>query len=504
MENSDAPAAVGNIPEFSVSELSFALKREIETAFPRVRVRGEVSQPSFPRSGHCYFRLKDENAVIDGVAWKGTIPRLGIKIEEGLEVIATGKLTTYAGSSRYQIIVDRLELAGEGALLKLLEERRKKLAAEGLFDNDRKRELPFLPGVIGVVTSPSGAVIRDILHRLADRFPRHVLIWPVAVQGEKAAAEVAAAIAGFNKLAVGGAVPRPDVLIVARGGGSLEDLWAFNEEIVVRAAAASTIPLISAVGHETDTTLIDFASDRRAPTPTAAAEMAVPVRADLLAETLDYGKRLVGGVNRMLRESAVELAGLARGLGDPRRLIEERQQRLDVSGERLALATRQLVERRGHALAAARLVSPTAVINAKQQLLVAEVRVLEGAMRRYVGDTRQKIERTADRLGQFGERLKRSGSDMLERGLQRVDQATKLLESYSFHSVLNRGFALVRDQDGAPVLAAAGTRTGDVLGIEFADGRIGARVTDAPTTAPRPSAAPPKRRDGGGNQGSLL
>src|SRR3990167_3122248 len=224
MENSDLPAAgatVSNVPEFSVSELSFALKREIETAFPRVRVRGEISQPSFPRSGHCYFRLKDENAVIDGVAWKGTIPRLGIKIEEGLEVIATGKLTTYAGSSRYQIIVDRLELAGEGALLKLLEDRRKKLQAEGLFDPERKRELPFLPEVIGVVTSPSGAVIRDILHRLADRFPRHVLVWPVAVQGEKAAAEVAAAIAGFNRLAVGGAVPRPDVLIVARGGGRL-------------------------------------------------------------------------------------------------------------------------------------------------------------------------------------------------------------------------------------------------------------------------------------------
>ncbi|MFI5001808.1 MAG: exodeoxyribonuclease VII large subunit [Reyranellales bacterium] len=486
MENSDAPiaAAVSNIPEFSVSELSFALKREIETAFPRVRVRGEISQPSFPRSGHCYFRLKDENAVIDGVAWKGTIPRLGIKIEEGLEVIATGKLTTYAGSSRYQIIVDRLELAGAGALLKLLEDRRKKLAAEGLFDEDRKRPLPFLPEVVGVVTSPSGAVIRDILHRLADRFPRHVLVWPVAVQGEKAAAEVAAAIAGFDKLKAGGAVPRPDVLIVARGGGSLEDLWAFNEEIVVRAAAASTIPLISAVGHETDTTLIDFASDRRAPTPSAAAEMAVPVRADLLSETLDYGKRLVGGVNRMLRESAVELAGLVRGLGDPRRLIEERQQRLDIAGERLP---------RG----------PQRVIEVKQQLLAAEARALKGAVERFKSDALQKYARAFDRLDQFGDRLKRAGGDVLERGLQRVDQAAKLLESYSFRSVLGRGFALVRDQDGQPVLAAAGTHTGDALSIEFTDGRIGARVTDAPAKTPRP-AAPPKRREGGGNQGSLL
>ena len=364
MENFDDPRDAGtttsNVPEFTVSELSFALKREIETAFPRVRVRGEISQPSFPRSGHCYFRLKDENAVIDGVCWKGTIPRLGIRIEEGLEVIATGRLTTYAGSSRYQIIVDRLELAGEGALLKLLEDRRKKLAAEGLFDADRKRALPFLPEVVGVVTSPSGAVIRDILHRISDRFPRRVLVWPVAVQGEKAAGEVAAAIAGFNRLPEEGPVPRPDVLIVARGGGSLEDLWAFNEEIVVRAAAASTIPLISAVGHETDTTLIDFASDRRAPTPTAAAEMAVPVRADLMAQTLDFGKRTIACMNRVLREATLAVTGLARGLGDPLRLIEERQQRLDVSGERLALATRGLVERRGQALAAARLISPVA------------------------------------------------------------------------------------------------------------------------------------------------
>ena len=505
MDNLDDPVGPSNVPEFSVSELSFALKREIETAFPRVRVRGEISQPSFPRSGHCYFRLKDENAVIDGVAWKGTIPRLGIKIEEGLEVIATGKLTTYAGSSRYQIIVDRLELAGEGALLKLLEDRRKKLQAEGLFDPERKQPLPFLPEVVGVVTSPSGAVIRDILHRLADRFPRHVLVWPVAVQGEKAAAEVAAAIAGFNRLPLGGKVPRPDVLIVARGGGSLEDLWAFNEEIVVRAAAASEIPLISAVGHETDTTLIDFASDRRAPTPSAAAEMAVPVRADLVTETLDYAKRLAGGMTRLLRESTMELAGLARGLGDPRRLLEERQQRLDVSGERLSLATRQLVERHGHALAAARLVQPHAVITAKEQLLVGEVRALRSAMERFKGDTLQRIGRTSDRLEQFGDRLKRAGSDLLEGGRQRVDQAAKLLESYSFNSVLARGFALVRDQDGAPVLAAAGVRTGDALQIEFADGRIGARVTDSPTTAPRPPAAPPRRRDGGsGNQGSLL
>jgi exodeoxyribonuclease VII large subunit len=504
MDNIDTAAGPSNVPEFTVSELSFALKREIETGFPRVRVRGEISQPSFPRSGHCYFRLKDENAVLDAVCWKTTMPRLGLKIEEGMEVIATGKLTTYAGSSRYQIIIDRVELAGEGALLKLLEDRRKRLQAEGLFDLDRKRPLPFLPVVVGVVTSPSGAVIRDILHRLADRFPRHVLVWPVAVQGDKAAAEVAAAIAGFNRLPGLGPVPRPDILIVARGGGSLEDLWAFNEEIVVRAAAASTIPLISAVGHETDTTLIDFVSDRRAPTPSAAAEMAVPVRADLMAQTLDFGKRTMACMNRVLREAKLAVSGLARGLGDPLRLIEERQQRLDVSGERLALATRQLVERRGHALAAARLIEPHAVIRAKEQLLVAEARALRGAMERFKGDTVQRIERTTDRIEQYGARLRRCGTELLAHGVRQVEQLGKLLESYSFHSVLNRGFALVRDQDGHPVMTAAETRAGDTIAIEFADGRVGARVTEGIAAVPRPPA-PPRRRDGGsGNQGSLL
>ena len=490
MDNLDPPETAGNVPEFSVSELSFAVKRQIEGSFPRVRVRGEISQPSFPRSGHCYFRLKDENAVIDGVAWKGTIPRLGIKIEEGLEVIATGKLTTYAGSSRYQIIVDRLELAGEGALLKLLEDRRKKLAAEGLFDLDKKRELPFLPEVIGVVTSPSGAVIRDILHRLADRFPMRVLVWPVSVQGEKAAGEVAAAINGFNRLPEEGPVPRPDVLIVARGGGSLEDLWAFNEEIVVRAAAGSAIPLISAVGHETDTTLIDFASDRRAPTPTAAAEMAVPVRADLLAEVLDFGKRTVGSMQRLLREAGTELAGLGRGLGDPRQMIEERQQRLDIAGDRL-------------------LRGPQRVIEVKDQQLENLKRALRVAVDHYKAGTVEKLDRQSDRIAQFADRIQRCGRELLLRRNDRVEQLGKLLESYSFHSVLDRGFALVRDQDGQPVLAAAGARSGETLSIEFADGRIGAKVTEATSTAPRPAPTAPRRRDpasggGSGNQGSLL
>ena len=278
----------GNLVELTVSELSGAVKRQIEDGFGRVRVRGELGRVARPASGHVYFDLKDDKAVLAAIMWKGTAARMSVQPEQGLEVILTGKLTTYPGQSRYQMIVESLEPAGEGALMALLNARRQQLAAEGLFDAARKQQLPYLPQVIGVVTSPSGAVIRDILHRLSDRFPRHVLVWPVRVQGETCAEEVARAIAGFNALSPDGDIPRPDVLIVARGGGSLEDLWGFNEEIVARTAAQSDIPLISAVGHETDTTLIDYAADMRAPTPTAAAEMAVPVRAELVAQTVDF------------------------------------------------------------------------------------------------------------------------------------------------------------------------------------------------------------------------
>jgi len=311
----DAPRP--NLPEYTVSELSMALKRRIEESFSYVRVRGEISGFKRHSSGHCYLALKDADAVLDAVCWRGTALRLTLKPEDGMEVVCTGRLTTFPGRSKYQLVLDTMELAGVGALLKLLEERKQRLAAEGLFAEARKRKLPFLPAVIGVVTSPTGAVIRDILHRLAERFPRHVLIWPVAVQGDGAAAQVAAAIAGFNGIVAGGAVPRPDLLIVARGGGSLEDLMPFNEEIVVRAAAASSIPLISAVGHETDTTLIDLASDRRAPTPSAAAEIAVPVRLDLRAEMAAKSGRLSGGLARLFSDRRVRLQGLARGLPDP-------------------------------------------------------------------------------------------------------------------------------------------------------------------------------------------
>src|SRR5229473_248961 len=327
-----------NLAEYTVSELSAALKRTIEQDFSYVRVRGEVSGFKRHGSGHCYLALKDAEAVLDAVCWRGTAIRLAVKPEDGMEVVCTGRLTTYPGRSKYQLVIESMELAGVGALLKLLEDRRKRLAAEGLFDEERKKRLPFLPRIIGVVTSPTGAVIRDILHRLNDRFPRHVLVWPVAVQGEGAAEQVAAAIAGFNKLSPGGKVPRPDLLIVARGGGSLEDLMAFNEEIVVRAAAASAIPLISAVGHETDTTLIDHASDRRAPTPTAAAEMAVPVRLDLIAELGGKTSRLTGGLSRLFAERRLQLGGLARGLPDPQDLLGAAAQRLDDRTERLRLA----------------------------------------------------------------------------------------------------------------------------------------------------------------------
>ena len=341
---SDPAAGPGhNAPAVTVSELSASLKRVVEGEFSRVRVRGEISGFKRAGSGHLYMALKDESAVLDAVCWRGTAGRLAVVPEDGLEVIATGKLTTYAGRSKYQIVIEALEAAGEGALLKLLEERRRKLAAEGLFDESRKKPLPFLPNVIGVVTSPTGAVIRDILHRLEDRFPRHVLLWPVRVQGDTAAAEVADAIEGFNAIRDDSAIPRPDLLIVARGGGSIEDLWPFNEESVVRAAAASAIPLISAVGHETDTTLIDYAADRRAPTPTAAAEMAVPVRSELVAQVLDDGRRLVSALGRLQEELRLRVESAGRGLPDPQSLLDTKNQQLDDRAERLDLGLRGLI-----------------------------------------------------------------------------------------------------------------------------------------------------------------
>ena len=471
-----------NRPVFSVSEISQSLKRTVENSFSHVRVRGEISRLTIARSGHMYATLKDENAVLDGVCWKGTVARLGVQPEEGLEVIVTGRLSTYAGRSSYQIIFEQMEMAGEGALLKLLEDRRKKLLAEGLFDEDRKQPLPHIPEVIGVVTSPTGAVIRDILHRLRDRFPRHVLLWPTNVQGEGAAEGIAAAIEGFNRMNADGDVPKPDLLIVARGGGSLEDLWAFNEEIVVRAAAASEIPLISAVGHETDTTLIDFASDQRAPTPTAAAEMAVPVRGDLLTQMADHGVRLLRAMQRTLDGYEKEVAGLARGIPEPGRIAEEASQRLDDRVERLHLAKDSYLNELRVSVRelAGGLVSPAQQIARKKDQLTASTRAWRQGLLNVV---RQKF------------------SDLEHQSLK--------LEGASYQRVLGRGFALVTDEADAMVSAATAS-PGLRLNIKFNDGDVAARVAgegDAPLPPKPKKAKSPKSKANPSDddpQGSLL
>jgi len=474
-----APPLDHNRPALSVSELSQALKRMVESEFDHVRVRGEISGFKRHSSGHCYFTLKDEDAVLDAVCWKQMVARLGLRPEDGMDVIATGRLTTYPGRSKYQVIVERLELAGAGALLKLLEERKAKLAAEGLFDAARKRALPFLPDVIGVVTSPTGAVIRDILHRLADRFPRHVLVWPVAVQGEGAAEQVAAAIEGFNALAPGGAVPRPDLLIVARGGGSLEDLWAFNEEIVVRAAAGSRIPLISAVGHETDTTLIDFASDKRAPTPTAAAEMAVPVRSELIARMLELGRRGMGGMQRSLEERRTRVAALARGLPDLPMLIGHATQRLDDWSGRLAVALLGWLRLR------------------EQHFTRVAAGLRRGVLEQPIARGRERTEELAARLPGLIQRL-------VAEAARRLAASAQFMESLSYQRVLDRGFALVRDAAGEPVTGIAGAKPGTDVTIRFRDGEAGARISGTAAAQAAPAPRPAKRAKRDDDQGTLL
>ena len=508
-----------NIAEWTVSELSAALKRTVEDAYGYVRVRGEISgfKGASP-SGHCYFRLKDDRAVLEGVIWKGNYARMRVKPEEGLDVIVTGKLTTFPGSSKYQIVIDSLEPAGVGALMKLLEERKKKLAAEGLFDEARKQLVPFLPEVIGVVTSPTGAVIRDILHRLADRFPRHVLVWPVRVQGEASAGEVAAAIDGFNALLEGGPIPRPDLIIVARGGGSLEDLWSFNEEIVVRAAAASMIPLISAVGHETDITLIDFASDRRAPTPTAAAEMAVPVRSELLSTLNALGSRKYACWQRGLERHRRELAMLSRAL--PKDILAEPRQQLDALAERLprALRANAQVHHTQYSRVATRL-APQLLRNTieRRKVLYGNLNLrLKTGLLANAQAHQARLLRYRERVIAFGERSRRATFALLKQHQVRIERAERLLSAFSYREVLKRGFALVRDGDGHPLRAAAGVAAGMRLYIEFADGRVAATANgDGPPRAaappPRLAEALPKPKpraksggEGSGGQGSLF
>ena len=458
--------AAGNIPEYSVAELSGAVKRTLEGAFGRVRVRGEITELRRYPSGHIYFCLKDESAKIKAVAWKSAVPRLGLAPEDGVEVIATARLSTYGDRSEYQLVVERLDYAGAGALLARVEMLRQRLAAEGLFAETRKRRLPLLPAVVGVVTSPQGAVIQDIRTTIARRFPRPILLWPVPVQGEGAAARIAAAIAGFSALPPDGTVPRPDVLIVARGGGSLEDLMAFNEEAVVRAAAACTIPLISAVGHETDTTLIDHAADRRAATPTAAAELAVPSRTELLADLTQKAARLAGAAARIAQDSRLRLQRAERGLPDLVSLLGAARQRLDDRTARLGLALPGLLQRRRAQLVNVErhLTAPTALLAAQRAALA----LLEG--RRHAALRHLVVRRSVPRL---------SAAPLHARLREARVHLTGLaarLESVSHQAVLARGYAAVFDAAGTPLTSAAAVAPGSGLRIDFADGSVRATV----------------------------
>jgi exodeoxyribonuclease VII large subunit len=531
-----------NATEFSVSEIAQAVKRTVEDEFGHVRVRGEISgfrgQHS---SGHAYFTLKDEGAAIDAVVWKGNYAKLSFKPQEGLEVIATGRLTTFPRSSKYQIVIDNIEPAGAGALMALLEERKRKLAAEGLFDRERKRALPYLPRVIGVITSPTGAVIRDILHRLADRFPSHVMVWPVRVQGDTCAAEVVNAIEGFNAMVPGGAMPRPDLLIVARGGGSIEDLWGFNEEAVVRAVAASGIPIISAVGHETDTTLIDYAADMRAPTPTAAAEAAVPVRIELVGYVDDLGGRQRQATRRVAASARDRLRAAVAGMPRPGDLVALQRQQLDHAAANLLGNLRHSVQslRLRYARTDSKL-TPR-LLQGQRQEAAERLRNLslraETGLRKTVDRTRLTYDPRAAQLGTSMVRLVERKQAQLARiapqlsptalkaelrharsqlsplsarmragmalglGESRtaLGQWGKLLASLSYKSVLARGYAVIKDVDGNLVQQRANLSAGDLVAIEFADGAVGATIAGSPVIKKKP-----RDQQDGGAQESLF
>jgi exodeoxyribonuclease VII large subunit len=517
-----------NVVEFTVSELSAALRRTVEDAYGYVRVRGEISGYRGPHSsGHVYFALKDEGAKIEAVIWKSHFARLRFKPEEGLEVIATGRLTTYPGRSTYQMVIEQLKPAGIGALMALVEERKRKLAAEGLFDQARKQLLPFLPTVIGVITSPSGAVIRDILHRLADRFPRHVLLWPVRVQGEGSAEQLAAAIRGFNALPRSGPVPRPDLLIVARGGGSLEDLWSFNDEMVVRAAAESLIPLISAIGHETDVTLVDFAADRRAPTPTAAAEVAVPVKAELIAQIENLARRAFACWRRMLDARCGELRAAARALPTRDGLLAIPRQRLDGLTARLprALEANAHLHRAQYLRIAARLTPQTlrswisregrhvatvagrmrqcvrTFYERRGERLVALATRLSAGLRANRAAHRVRIARERERAAALIERARRAMTASAERRAAALARAGQVLAALSYQGVLARGFALVRGPDGRPLHKAAAVSPGLRLDIEFSDGHITAVAEGERARAPSDLLSKPRVRRGRDDSG---
>ena len=523
-----------NEAEYTVSEISGAVKRALEDQFGRIRVRGEIGRIFRARSGHLYYDVKDDRNVLACTTWKGQIAQLSVEPEEGMEVIVTGRLSGFGAQSKYNLNVDAMEVAGAGALMAMLEKRRTALAAEGLFAAERKRPIPLLPDVIGVITSPQGAVIRDILHRLRDRFPRHVLIWPVAVQGKASAPEVARAIAGFDALAPGGSIPRPDLLIVARGGGSIEDLWGFNEEAVVRAAAACTIPLISAVGHETDTTLIDHAADRRAPTPTAAAEMAVPVRLDLLAAVQEMGARQMRAARGGVAARGQRLADLSRGLPRSEAVLAAPRQRLDIAADRLPAALRArtararvilsrlegrtapslLVARMGDgrrrlAALGARLdalrVRPAAqgrqsldrasdafdrlagraLRSERQRLAALASRLRPDGLRRRAGDDRARV-------GAMLARLSQAASRRQERSRGRLAALDRLRQSLGYRETLARGYAIVWDGSGTVVTTSAAAREAAALEIEFADGRM---RPGGKTRGRKPSAEDPEQGD---------
>lgn len=463
MLDAESPAP-SNAPPYSVSELAFALKRTLEDAYGFVRLRGELSKVTHHSNGHVYLTLKDDRAAIDGVVWKGNVRGLGVRPEQGLEVIVTGKITTYPAGSRYQIVVETMEAAGIGALLAQLERLKAKLAAEGLFEASRKRRLPTMPAVVGVVTSPTGAVIRDILHRIRDRWPCHVLVWPVVVQGDAAAGQVCAAIKGFNDIAPGGPLPRPDVIIVARGGGSVEDLWAFNDETLARTAAASAIPLISAVGHETDTTLIDFVSDRRAPTPTAAAEMATPVLIELKAAIADFERRINRCGGHAIDERRRRLEGLARGLPRPDDLLALASQRFDLAANRLGAGLQRNVAAHGQDLA-------RTASSLKPGLL------------------QRQAERGNERVADLWRRLQPCAQRRIDSAAERLAGLEKLRVSYNPDGPLRRGFARVHHADGRLAASAAGLASGEAIKLVFADGDRAAVVDGA---RPAPTATRPK------------
>lgn len=474
-------SAESNARPYSVSELAFALKRTLEDAYGFVRLRAELSKVTFHSNGHVYLTLKDERAALDGVVWKGSVRNLKVRPEQGLEVIVTGKITTYPAGSRYQIVIETMEAAGVGALLAQLEKLKARLAEEGLFAPERKRPIPSMPAVVGVVTSPTGAVIRDILHRIRDRWPCRVMVWPVVVQGDQAAAQVSAAIEGFNALPAGGAVPRPDVIIVARGGGSVEDLWPFNDERLARAVAASAIPLISAVGHETDTTLIDFVSDRRAPTPTAAAEMATPVLAELRGYVSDLGARLHRCAGRLVEDRRSRVQAADRALARVPDLVEMAGQRLDIAAGRLGAALEKNVAVHERAMAG--------VASRLSPLLLQRP---------------QRVQ--ADRLNAVAMRLEPTVRRQLDRLSERLAGLSKLHAAVNPDAPLGRGFARVHRADGSLVRIGASLAPGEAVSLVFADTTRQAVIDGETGPAPAPSkpARPARKPDPGAAQGDLF